>query len=76
MDFIFDVNIQIYLVDYGEKFRLVLVNIFKEDGILDDGEYNFLDSGFLRVDQFEYVMYGKVYRIEGDESGVDVLIRL
>lgn len=76
MDFIFDVNIQIYLVDYGEKFRLVLVNIFKEDGILDDGEYNFLDSGFLCVDQFEYVMYGKVYRIEGDESGVDVLIRL
>ena len=76
MDLILDVNTQIYPVDYGEKFRLVLANTLKEDGTPDDGEYNPSDSGPSRADQFEYVMYGKVYRIEGDESGVDAPTRL
>ena len=76
MDLILDVNTQIYPVDYGEKFRLVLANTLKEDGTPDDGEYNPSDSGPSRADQFEYAMYGKVYRIEGDESGVDAPTRL
>uniref|UniRef100_UPI00358F5BFF DNA-directed RNA polymerases I, II, and III subunit RPABC3-like isoform X2 n=1 Tax=Myxine glutinosa TaxID=7769 RepID=UPI00358F5BFF len=29
-----------------------------------------------RADQFEYVMYGKVYRIEGDETSTDAATRL
>lgn len=50
---------------------MVFVKTLREDGILDDGEYNFTDIGFSRVDSFEYVMYGKVYRIEGDDIGLD-----
>ena len=30
-----------------------------------------MESGPSRADSFEYVMYGKVYRIEGDESSFD-----
>lgn len=29
-----------------------------------------------RADQFEYVMYGKVYRIEGDETSMEAATRL
>ena len=76
MDLILDVNTQIYPVDYGEKFRLVLANTLREDGTPDDGEYNPSDNSPSRADQFEYVMYGKVYRIEGDEGGVDAPTRL
>lgn len=71
MDLILDVNTQIYPVDLGEKFRLVLATTLKEDGTPDDGEYNPLDTGPSRADQFEYVMYGKVYRIDSDESSSD-----
>ena len=69
MDLILDVNTQIYPVDLGEKFRLVLATTLKEDGTPDDGEYNPIDTGPSRADQFEYVMYGKVYRIDAEDSG-------
>ena len=71
MDLILDVNTQIYPVDLGEKFRLVLASTLKEDGTPDDGEYNQVDTGPSRADQFEYVMYGKVYRIDSDNAGGD-----
>ncbi len=31
---------------------------------------------FCRADQFDYVMYGKVYRIEGDETSTEAATRL
>ncbi|KAA0203786.1 hypothetical protein HAZT_HAZT002553 [Hyalella azteca] len=44
-------------------------NTLREDGYPTDGpNYNPLESGPSRADPFEYVMYGKVYRIEGDEG--------
>lgn len=67
MDLILDVNSQVYPVEFGDKFRLVLASTLKEDGTPDDGEYT-PDLTPSRADQFEYVMYGKVYRIEGDEG--------
>ncbi|XP_037765124.1 DNA-directed RNA polymerases I, II, and III subunit RPABC3 isoform X1 [Chelonia mydas] len=92
MDLILDVNIQIYPVDLGDKFRLVIASTLYEDGTLDDGEYNPTDDRpsrrvrsvslhpwclvARRADQFEYVMYGKVYRIEGDETSTEAATRL
>ena len=35
------------------------------------GEWNPLDQGSSRADSFEYVMHGKIYRIEGDEIDKD-----
>ncbi|EDO40011.1 predicted protein [Nematostella vectensis] len=74
MDLILDINSQVYPVELGDKFRLVLATTLKEDGTPDD-EFNPVDTTPSRADQFEYVMYGKVYRIEGDE-GPDPASRL
>lgn len=71
MELILDVNTQIYPVDLGEKFRLVLATTLREDGTPDDGEYNPVESGPSRADQFEYIMHGKVYRIDAENSGSD-----
>ena len=61
----------------GDKFRLVLATTLREDGCPDDGEYTPLDDGTpTRADSFEYVMYGIVYRIEGDESNTEAASRL
>jgi DNA-directed RNA polymerase I, II, and III subunit RPABC3 len=71
MDLILDVNIQAYPVDLGDKFRLVVASTLREDGYPDDGEWNPIDTVASRADSFEYVMYGKIYRIEGDEGPTD-----
>lgn len=54
----------------GDKFRLVLATTLREDGQPDAGEWNpiEMDQNGCRADSFEYVMYGKIYRIEGDDK--------
>jgi len=69
MDLILDVNVQLYPMELGDKFRLVLATSLREDGYPDD-VYN-PDPGPSRADSFEYVMFGKTYRIEGDDGGSD-----
>ncbi|XP_075223649.1 DNA-directed RNA polymerases I, II, and III subunit Rpb8 isoform X3 [Lycorma delicatula] len=68
MDLILDVNTWLYPMDLGDKFRLVLATTLREDGYPDSGDWNPLDSEGSRADSFEYVMFGKIYRIEGDEN--------
>lgn len=61
----------------GDKFRMVIATSLREDGVPDDGEYDATaDRMPSRADSFEYVMYGKVYRIEGDDSSLDQGSRL
>ncbi|KAE8751125.1 hypothetical protein FOCC_FOCC002209 [Frankliniella occidentalis] len=61
----------------GDKFRLVLATTLREDGYPDSGEYNPLDSMESgRASSFEYVMFGKVYRIEGDDTSNEPSSRL
>merc|ERR1711976_554354 len=56
-------------MDYGDKFRLVLANTLRDDGYpTNNPDFNPLESGPSRADPFEYVMYGNIYRIEGDDS--------
>lgn len=76
MDLIIDINTQIYPVQLGDKFRMVIATSQREDGVPDDGEFDPSDSTSSRADSFEYVMYGKVYRIEGEDSGTDQGSRL
>ncbi|KAL5292075.1 POLR2H family protein [Megaselia abdita] len=66
MDLILDINTWLYPMDLGDKFRLVLATTLREDGCPDSGEFNPLEEA-SRADSFEYVMYGKIYRIEGDD---------
>ena len=35
------------------------------------GDWNPIDTGPSRADSFEYVMHGRIYRIEGDDSTSD-----
>ncbi|XP_045594031.1 DNA-directed RNA polymerases I, II, and III subunit RPABC3 isoform X3 [Procambarus clarkii] len=77
MDLILDINSMIYPLDFGDKFRLVLATTLREDGYPTDGpEYNPLDTGPSRADPFDYVMYGKIYRIEGDDGLLETSGRL
>lgn len=76
MDLILDVNTQIYPVDLADKFRMVIATTLREDGVQDDGEFDPTDTGPSRADSFEYVMYGKVYRIEGDDGSAEPGSRL
>ena len=57
----------------GEKFRLVLAESLNTDGVANEGgEMDEYDPRWemrsTRADDFEYVMYGKCYRIDDDES--------
>ena len=47
MDLILDVNVQLYPVALGNKFRLVLTTSLREDGMPDDGD--FLTAGQAMV---------------------------
>jgi len=68
MDLILDVNTQLYPIKLGDKFRLLLASTLREDGYPDEGDYD-PTAMYPRAESFEYVMYGKIYRIEGDDPG-------
>ncbi|OQR76924.1 DNA-directed RNA polymerases I [Tropilaelaps mercedesae] len=77
MDLILDINSQVYRVELGDKFRLVIATSLREDGSdPDNGDYNPADDTPTRADQFEYVMHGKIYRIEGDDATTGECTRL
>ena len=63
-----------FKMNSGDKFRLVLATTLREDGYAESGEWSPLDTGPSRADSFEYVMYGKIYRIEGDEGTSDASV--
>lgn len=71
MDLILDVNTWLYPVELGDKFRLVLATTLREDGYPDSGEWNPLEES-PRMSSFEYVMFGKIYRIDGDDFSKEV----
>ena len=60
----------------GDKFRMVIATSLREDGVPDDGEYDGTEGTPTRADSFDYVMYGKVYRIEGEDNVSDQGSRL
>ncbi|XP_032669569.1 DNA-directed RNA polymerases I, II, and III subunit RPABC3 isoform X2 [Odontomachus brunneus] len=77
MDLILDINSWLYPMELGDKFRLVLATTLREDGYPDGNEWNVTEQeGGSRADSFEYVMSGKVYRIEGDEASNEPSSRL
>ena len=47
---------------------MVIAQTLREDGYPEDGEWNPLESVGSRADSFEYVMHGKIYRIDGDDG--------
>lgn len=55
----------------------MLATTLREDGYPDGGDWTAIEQeGGSRADSFEYVMSGKVYRIEGDEANNESSSRL
>ncbi|KAI4324321.1 hypothetical protein L6164_023872 [Bauhinia variegata] len=57
-----DINSELYPLNVGQKFALQLVPTLNPDGTPDSGYYIQGNKPSL-ADNFEYVMYGKLYRI-------------
>jgi DNA-directed RNA polymerase I, II, and III subunit RPABC3 len=55
-------------MELGDKFRLTLATTLQEDGRPASAEYIQAEIEGSRAESYEYVMYGQVYRIEGDDS--------
>uniref|UniRef100_A0A383VV07 DNA-directed RNA polymerases I, II, and III subunit RPABC3 n=1 Tax=Tetradesmus obliquus TaxID=3088 RepID=A0A383VV07_TETOB len=69
-DLAIDINIDIYPLKVGDKFNLVLATTINRDGAPETGKY---DETFPTIakretlmDEFEYVMYGLVYKYKPD----------
>jgi DNA-directed RNA polymerases I, II, and III subunit RPABC3 len=63
-----DINSEIYPMKPPQKFELVLTTTLSQDGSIQDKEaWRENLSKRTLADEYEYVMYGKVYKF--DESG-------
>ncbi|KAJ1423330.1 RNA polymerase, Rpb8 [Sesbania bispinosa] len=62
-----DINSELYPLKVGQKFALLLVPTLNPDGTPDTGYYGQGNRQSL-ADNFEYVMYGKLYRISEDSG--------
>ena len=60
MDLILDVNVQLYPVSLGDKFRLVVTTSLKEDGMADDADFLTAGMPSLLADDFSVVYSTKV----------------
>ena len=57
------------------KFRLMVASTLNDDGEPDSGVYDPLwEEKATRTQPFDYIMHGRVYRVEGDDA--EVLTRL
>ncbi|KAF1964153.1 DNA-directed RNA polymeras-like proteines i [Bimuria novae-zelandiae CBS 107.79] len=72
VDLILDINTELYPVERGETLTVVLANTLRLDGIKDDAKSDWRNvqkgSENTLADMFDYVCYGKVYRVTGEES--------
>ncbi|WOK99385.1 RNA polymerase [Canna indica] len=70
-----DVNTEIYPLNVGDKFTMVLTPTLSLDGTPDTGY--FMQGGRKSLaDKFEYVMHGKLYRISEETSGHNVKVEM
>ncbi|WOK92728.1 RNA polymerase [Canna indica] len=70
-----DVNTEIYPLNVGEKFTMVLTPTLSLDGTPDTGYFTQGGRKSL-ADKFEYVMHGKLYRISEEASGHNVKVEM
>ncbi|OAF68437.1 RNA polymerases I, II, and III subunit ABC3 [Intoshia linei] len=64
MDIILDIYIDMCPIKLGDKFRLLLSTTMDDNDFADDGEYDPSQAQSMRSSNFDYIMCGKVYRIE------------
>lgn len=59
------------IIILGDKFRFLSTINIREDGFSNDTEWNPEDAKSVLAESFDYVAYGKVYKIESDEGQGD-----
>merc|ERR1712088_59153 len=79
MDLILDVAVNLYPMKLSDKFRLVLTDTLQTDGSVpitgEEDEWNpRWDMKSNRASDYDYVMYGLVYKIDDDESGTRLAV--
>eukprot|EP00051_Salpingoeca_urceolata_P018299 m.256102 g.256102 ORF g.256102 m.256102 type:complete len:148 (+) comp19168_c0_seq7:2497-2940(+) len=75
MELTLDVNTQLYPVEKDDRFTFMLARSLYEDGTMDDEVKPTYDQSRRPslADQFEYVMHGKVYRVDEDGEAANKL---
>jgi DNA-directed RNA polymerase I, II, and III subunit RPABC3 len=80
VDLTLDINHELFPVERGERLSVVLANSIRLDGVKDDAKAGWRDvqrSGEQTLaDMYDYVCYGKVYRVTGEESNGNRSVRL
>ncbi|XP_021648665.1 DNA-directed RNA polymerases II, IV and V subunit 8B [Hevea brasiliensis] len=70
-----DVNTEIYPIKKEEKYALLITPTLHTDGTGDTGYYGQGKQGSI-ADKYEYIMYGKLYKIQEEGSGADIKAEL
>lgn len=70
---VLDINSQLYKLELGDKFSLMLASTLNLDGTPDANEFNQSGDPSL-ADNYEYVMHGKVFKVQqsGNEGKMEV----
>ena len=76
MHLILDVHSELFKVKEGEKFRLQVSTSIASNDDPDDGEFNITtySNPNNRIDGFEYIMSGKIYRLESSGNKMSAYI--
>ena len=66
-----DINIELYPMQKGESFNMLLASTLSLDGNKDDESKGWRDVGneSTLADMFDYVCHGKIYKFEDVEEG-------
>ncbi|OAY57047.1 hypothetical protein MANES_02G066300v8 [Manihot esculenta] len=70
-----DVNTEIYPIKKEDKYALLITPTLHADGTGDSGYYGQGKQGSI-ADKYEYIMYGKLYKIQEEGSGADIKAEL
>jgi DNA-directed RNA polymerases I, II, and III subunit RPABC3 len=75
MELSLDINSDIYPIKSGERITLALATTLSFDGAPDEGVYdaNLLQKKTL-MDQYEYVMYGRVFKFEEEQEPLKLIV--
>jgi DNA-directed RNA polymerases I, II, and III subunit RPABC3 len=71
--FTFDINHELFPVSQGETLNVLLATTLKLDGSKEDEKVGFREIGkgeATLADMYDYVCYGKVYRVTEDNEEV------
>eukprot|EP00316_Scyphosphaera_apsteinii_P026179 CAMPEP_0119327004 /NCGR_PEP_ID=MMETSP1333-20130426/69719_1 /TAXON_ID=418940 /ORGANISM="Scyphosphaera apsteinii, Strain RCC1455" /LENGTH=146 /DNA_ID=CAMNT_0007335465 /DNA_START=34 /DNA_END=474 /DNA_ORIENTATION=+ len=62
-----DINSDLFPLEVGQRFAFLLVSTLAIDGAVDSGKWDQSSQPSL-LDQYEYAMYGKIYKWKQDNT--------